>query len=295
MDLLIEQQEDEVQELEESMRDELDAMEIPPTDEVKRLMAELGVSQPKTREECIALQNESRSGGHLKASYYTSRDAEGNKTTNASVLDYREIHAKAVEVHNKKRKAREERITYVKRAAFTQDDIFLSDPVPDQYLQQLFDSIMEPYLTRMNLHASIIRKRLYKNLKSFIPMRLLNAYRDFPQSVIKDPGFVCRTPNGGVFWAELDFPAYIDPGEAYELAKTQHANRRMYDRNNDPAVHFDKEVDAYTKAKRIYMDKLRTTYAHLTKYNEQVSYIDILRQWPLWFDTLYTIVTNKVL
>lgn len=297
---LEEQEEEKLLESDEAFMEALDGTEIEdePCAEteckikdpaIKALFEELGVTQPASSEEREALRIEAFKEGHPIAHRSVKTDEFGNHYIRHAFVDMNTIRFQGYEVCRQKAEARRERADYVKRAAYTQNDIFLTDPVSDEHLQLMFDAILKPFVHKLRAYAEVLNRRLERSLRKLIPRQLTRAYGIYPDSIPRSPGFICRSKSGNVFYAELDMPIYFEPGTEYSIAKETASVSHNVD------SYFEKVIDEYNATKAVYEKRTRSTYARLAKFNELITYLDVLKENPHWFDLLYTIVTSKTL
>lgn len=183
-------------------------------------------------------------------------------------------------------KLKEDRIR-IQREAFNQQYIKLSDDIEKQYIKLLISILVEEHTRMVDKYANYINKRLTTLLNPFIPRRLRMCKMIYPNSIRMSPGFMYKASEefgkGLTFWATPSIPYYFKQNtEQQVLLKNKPAFLHPIDRA--VLLYHDHFNNRQTKELK---------YASLIVQKCVVTYFDLLKLNPFWFEILYNEIKNE--
>lgn len=189
----------------------------------------------------------------------------------------------------KKEKKRKERILKIEiqRRAFAQNQIDLSQLIPQKQLQLLVSELTKNYENLIKHYDNLINRRFTRALRKHIPYQLRVYHKAYPQSFKVNPGFMytaSREYGGGhTHWVSPNLPYFIPQFKEIDCMRATHADWL-------PSIDrlIAKRYDVKDKL-TFYEMKFASKLAGLMPHH---TYFNLLKHHPLWFIILYEKVTG---
>lgn len=183
---------------------------------------------------------------------------------------------------------KEDRIS-IQRKAFSQEFIQLSAAIDNSDLKELVALLVEEHTRMITKLSNFINNRLASLLKPLIPRKLRECYYLYPNSIKACPGFLYKASkeygSGLTFWATPSVPYYF----------AQNTECSVLARNKpELLISVDKAVQSYYAHANKRKEK-EIKYASLLIRKNVITYFDLLRLNPFWFELLYKHITKKEL
>jgi hypothetical protein len=188
-----------------------------------------------------------------------------------------------------KRLQQKARVEDIRRAALNQTVIDLSAVIPDSDIQAAIVGMTSIRRELMAKHTATINNIATRALKSGIPAGLLRAYKKFPKSVQRSPGFYYTTgaDYGGVkFWITPDIPYYYEQGTEEALLKEAIA---AFDSKFTSGFSYRESLEKAAYKYSLHSAKLRDKEIEMASYittHGITTYFDLLKRKPLWFEQI---------
>lgn len=198
----------------------------------------------------------------------------------------KERHKRALEgTRLRKAKTQEDRLR-IQRMAFDQTEVRLDAIVESYNIKRLIALLVEKHTEIIDRCSDFINRRLAALLKIYIPKKLCNCFKEYPDSMKQSPGFIYKTsPDSGeilTFWATPDIPYYF-------IQNTECTFLR--EKRPDSLKSIDRAIKLYTKQK-LERSKKELNYASRILRNSPMTYIGLLKLNPFWFELLYNALKN---
>ena len=188
-----------------------------------------------------------------------------------------------------KTKIAKRRKAEIQRAAFQQNDILLSDVMPKEHIQLLIATLTRPHANMMQSCTNFINNRFTYLLQMLLPRYLRRSFKLFPQAFIKHPGFLyvasAEYGQSKTFWVTPKIPFYFEQG-------SEPATLRLH--KPDYMYGLDKAVAQYETHKEMLSTK-QVKYATMLIRKKVITYYDLVKFKPVWFEVLYKALTSKQL
>lgn len=218
-------------------------------------------------------------------------DDAWRKLSHHTVAYHSETRLKAQEnlmrAHHERKLRNRERKTLIRREAFNQDLIPLSNPVDKAHLRLLVEVLTRKYTNDMNRYSGYVNKRLTKLLSPLIPHRLRLCRIAYPNAFKQHPGFLYRASKeygqGLTFWATPDIPYYFEQGTEQGVIE-----------GSDPSLLYavDKAIAAFNEV-REKRKEVEVKSASKLLRSRIKTYFDLLKLDPYWFEALYNEIKHR--
>lgn len=213
------------------------------------------------------------------------RDAAGRVIYTLKQITYTEKkaewdHAKAMWDAARKAKQLEikQRKLEIQKEAINSQFINIYSKLENEHKKLLIKLLTKEYSSIMERCEKYINKRIEKLLKPYIPHMLKVCKARFPESMVKNPGFMYVASKeygeGKMIWVKPDIPYYFSQGTELEILR-ENESKFLYAIDKS-VVQFHNSRDALAKRELQYAIRLKdvTTFYQLVKKN------------PFWYDTL---------
>lgn len=185
------------------------------------------------------------------------------------------------------RKQKELRVPLVKRMAFNQKEIDLSDR-PDAETQKMITAAFTQRLADTEAKSyRALCKKVRKTLKPLVPPRARACFYFHPELMKHHPGFLYTTADGKIsVWVVPDLPIFMEKMDEMEVLK-ELCEGDLSD--------FDQRAAVYSAAKKKREEEVKRIAAILNEKRDgkPVTYLDFVKNHPLYFDAMYKIITGK--
>jgi hypothetical protein len=204
---------------------------------------------------------------------------------NSPEAQKRREYSKERTLKSKKRKRR------VIQEAFRQEDIDLQAIIDTEHCTLLIQALTQGLTDTIEKYSKYINRRCEFVLSKFIPSKLVQVAKLYPKSVKTSPGFLytvqpdtpIETPY--TFWVKPNIPLYFEQGSERDIISGYNPEIRE-------AV--DCAVRAYNDVVAA-RNNLEVKYSSIIVSRNIISYADLLKYKPTWFEIVYTKVTGKQL
>lgn len=176
----------------------------------------------------------------------------------------------------------------IRRFAFIQEDIQLTDQIGPRYLRMLIEKLTLAKTEMLEKYTQTIRKKVTNKLYSSAPNDLMYVWRKntIRPYIIQSPGFLYKCTYADKeykIWITPDLPACFKSGEEQAILE-----------NADPTwlIKLNKLVAGYyTLLEQRKRSEL--TFATQILRNHVHTYYDMLKLNPYWWQILYELKTDK--
>lgn len=189
-------------------------------------------------------------------------------------------HAKAMwdKARREKKIETKQRKLEIQKEALNSTFINIYEQLTVEHKKLLIELLTSEYARLMEKSEKFINKRITMLLKPYIPFVLKRCNTMFPESMIKNPGFMYIASKeygeGKMIWVTPDLPYYFTQGTEMQVLRE---NEEKYLFAIDKAVvQFHNSRDTLAKRELYYAVRLKDikTFYQLVKKN------------PFWYDTL---------
>lgn len=166
--------------------------------------------------------------------------------------------------------------------ALTQTDIDLNMVVPDKEMQLLISLLTQDYAKRRDRYLHYVHKSISRLLFAKMPRCVKNAFRYYPQTIRRCPGFMYQATEengkGLKLWVTPDIPYFFSQGSEMDILLINFGDAIPY---IDRAVARYYACEARRVQKEVYFgSRLLTKMPHGT-------YMDLVKENAIWFNRLY--------
>lgn len=205
-----------------------------------------------------------------------SQEATNNLIISGITLN--EAQKRSVESRKIRSVERKQREKEIVQKAINSTFIDLNAPLSVAHKKLLIKLLTDDYTQNMMKHESYINKRITEMLKLIIPSNLLNAYKQFKESIIPADGFVytaSKEYGGGLqFKVTLDLPFYFHPSDIQSILM-EHWPERL--------ISVDKAVAFFYKHKETRTKREVSIAQQLTRIS---TFFQLVKKNPFWYDIL---------
>lgn len=221
------------------------------------------------------------------------RDAAGRVIYDFKTITYEEKKKEwdhAVKVWNqaKKNRAAETRLRKleIQREAINSTFISIYSELTNDHKKLLIELLTAEYKAIMDRSEKFINKRIQKLLGSYIPYTLKRCKALYPESMVKNPGFMYIASKeygeGKMIWVTPDLPYYFTQGTELQILRE---NEAKYLFAVDKAVlQFNENKDTLSKRELQYAMKLKNLN----------TFYELVNKNPFWYDTLIQELKRRV-
>lgn len=192
----------------------------------------------------------------------------------------------SIAVKQRASRLKEDRIR-IQREAFRQTNIRLSESISREEIKTLISILVKEHTRMVDKYSEYINRRLTILLNPLIPRRLRLCKSLYPDSIRRSPGFLYKASkeygNAQMFWAVPDIPYYFPQQSEQDVLK---------EAKPDFLINIDRAVGLYHE----HLNKRKTKelkYASDIVRHNVLTYFDLLRLNPFWFEALYNEIANS--
>lgn len=189
----------------------------------------------------------------------------------------------------------EERKAKIRQMAFNQTVVNLGDKMPNADTRLLITELTKTRTEMANNYALNINRVATRALSFYVPQPLKRLMKKYPDSVRMSPGFLYTTDEkfeNKTFWITPGLPNYLTPGTEQELLQTRLRSYNNTGRQVTFIDSFEKMIFKYNMHMQIITTR-EVKYASAILTNRVITYLDLLKFKPLWFEALYNILAKQ--
>ena len=189
----------------------------------------------------------------------------------------------------------EERKAKIKQMAFNQTVVNLGDKIPNADTRLLITELTKIRTEMANNYALNINRVATRALAYYVPQALKRLMKKYPDAVRMSPGFLYTTSEqfeNKTFWITPGLPNYLTPGTEQELLQTRLRNYNNTGRQITFLDSFEKMIFKYNMHMQVITNR-EIKYASAILSNRIITYLDLLKFRPFWFEALYNVLAKQ--